>query len=105
MDASDLLPVVAKRKVKGETGNTLRSGTSDDLERFDNSRIRLMLQSRILSFGIFANDGKVNILMTRRIAWDVLAENKGGIHIQVLSDGDIEGRVIERRDRGVENTL
>ena len=105
MNAGNLLSVVAESKVEGEAGNALRLGAGDDLERLDNAGVGLVLKTRVLSLGVLTNDGKVDVLVTGGVAGDVLAENQGGVHVQVLADGDVEGRVSKGRDRGVENSL
>lgn len=105
MNAGDLLSVVAEGKVKGEAGNALRLGAGDDLEGLDDTGVGLVLETRVLSLGVLTDDGEVDALMAGGVAGDVLAENEGSVHVEVLADGDVEGRVAEGRDGGVEDTL
>lgn len=105
MDAGDLLSVVAEGKVKGKAGNALRLGAGDDLEGLDDTGVGLVLKARVLSLGVLTDDGKVDALVAGRVTGDVLAENEGGVHVQILADGDVEGRVAEGRNGGVEDTL
>ena len=105
VDAGDLLSVVAESKVKGETRNALRLGAGDDLERLDNAGVGLVLETRVLSLSVLTDDGKVNVLVAGGVSGNVLAEDQGGVHVQVLTDGDVEGGVAEGGNRGVKNSL
>ena len=73
--ACDLLAVVRERKGEGELGDALGFGAGDDLQRLDHTGDRLVLQARVLAFGVFANDAKIHILVPRLVAGNVLDED------------------------------
>lgn len=105
VDAGDLLAAVAESKVKGEASNALRLGAGDDLEGLDDTRVGLVLEARVLTLGVLTDDGKVNSLVAGGVAGDVFAEDQGGVHVQILAKGDVEGRVTGGGDGGVEDSL
>lgn len=105
VDAGDLLAAVAESKVKGEARNALRLGAGDDLEGLDNTGVGLVLEARVLTLGVLTDDGKVNSLVAGGVARDVFAEDQGGVHVQILANGDVEGRVAGGGGGSVEDSL
>ena len=105
VDASDLLAAVAEGKVKGKSGNPLRFGAGDHFERLDHTRVGLMLEARVLALSVLTDDGKIDALVTGGQSWDILAQDKRRVHVQVLADRDVEGSVACGGNRGVEDAL
>lgn len=105
VDAGDLLAVVGKGKGKGELGNALRLLTGDDLERLDDARDGLVLETRVLALGVLTDDAEVDVLVARLVARDVLEEDNGGIDVELLAESDVEGAVAGALNGSVEDTL
>lgn len=105
VDASNLLPVVGECEAESKLGNALGLGAGDDFERLDHALDRLVLQARILALGVLTDDAKINILVTSLVAGDVLDQGDGGVDVQFLAKGDVEGLVARPLDRGEKDTL
>lgn len=56
VDAGDLAAVVGQGKGESKLGNALRLGTCDDLERLDDAADGLVLETRVLSLGVFTDN-------------------------------------------------
>jgi hypothetical protein len=48
-----------------------------------------MFKTRIFSFRVLANDGEIDIVMTRRKTGEGLAENNGRIDVELLTHGNV----------------
>jgi hypothetical protein len=105
VDAGDLLAVVGERKGEGELGNALRLLAGDDLERLDDAADRLVLETRVLALGVLTDDAEVDVLVARLVAGDVLEQDDGGVDVELLAEGDVEGAVTRALDGRVEDTL
>lgn len=64
-----------------------------------------MLEAGVFALGVLTDDGEVNVLVAGLVAWDVLDEDNGGVDIELLAEGDVEGLVASALDRCVEDTL
>ena len=85
MDACDLLPVIRLSKAESKLGNALRFSTGDDLERFNNTWDRLVLEPRVFTFGVFTDDAEIDVVVTCLVTGDVLDEDDGGINVEFLA--------------------
>lgn len=98
------LPPVLDRKVKRKPRNPLRLLPRHDLQRLNHTRGRLVLQARVLALGVLANDGKVDVAVTGRETRDRLAQDDGGVDVELLTHGDVPGSVAGALERGVKDT-
>jgi hypothetical protein len=105
VDAGDLLAVVGQRKGKSKLGDALRLLAGDDLERLDDAVDRLVLETRVLALGVLTDDAKVDVLVARLVAGDVLEEDDGSVDVEFLAESDVEGAVTGSLDGRVEDTL
>ena len=64
-----------------------------------------MFQTRVFTFGIFTNDGNINIAQTRLDTGKVFTKRQGSVHVKVLTHSDIERFVTEFRGRSEKSTL
>ncbi len=62
----NLLALVLTRILEGETGNARRRLFGDDLQTLNDARNDLVLDPRIETLGVLAEDDEVNIRITRR---------------------------------------
>ena len=62
-----------------------------------------MLEARVFTFGILADDGKVDILVAAIEARQVLDERNRRVNIQVLSHGHIKRRLSKLVDWRIQN--
>lgn len=63
VDGSDLLASIVSSIVKSEFGNAARLLACRDFQRLDHTRHTLVLESRILAFGLLAYHDKVNVVV------------------------------------------
>jgi hypothetical protein len=105
VDAGNFLAVVGERKGEGELGNALRLLPGDDLERLNDTADRLVLETGVLALGVLTNDAEVDVLVARLVARDVLEEDDGGVDVELLAEGDVEGAVAGALDGRVKDTL
>jgi hypothetical protein len=105
VDTGNLLAVVGKSEAESELGDALGFGTGDDLQRLDDTLNGLVLETGVLSFGVLTNDAEVDILVASLITGDVLDQRDGGVDVQLLTEGDVEGLVARSLDGSVEDTL
>ena len=64
-----------------------------------------MFQTRVFTFGIFTNDGNINIAQARLDTGKVFTKRQGSVHVKVLTHGDIERFVTELGGGCEESTL
>ena len=64
-----------------------------------------MLETRVLALGVLTDDAKVDILVARLVARDVLEEDDGSVDVELLAESDVEGAVAGALDGSVEDTL
>lgn len=105
VNSSDLLTVVLESKVVGKACNTLGLVLGDDLKRLHNARNRLVLEARVLTLGVFTDQGHVDILQTGLDTGNVLDKNKGSVNIQLPTQGNVKGSMARLFNGGVENSL
>lgn len=105
VDTGDLLAVVLDGKVESETGNALGLGTGGDLERLYDTGVGLVLETRVLSLGVFTDDGKVDVLVAGGETWEGLADNNRRVDVEGLTHGDVPRVVACLLHGGEENTL
>jgi hypothetical protein len=105
VDAGNLLAVVGERKGESELGNALRLLAGDDLERLDDAVDRLVLETRVLALGVLTDDAEVDVLVARLVTGDVLEEDNGGVDVEFLTKGDVEGAVAGALNGSVQDTL
>jgi hypothetical protein len=63
-----------------------------------------VLETRVLSFSVFTDDGKVDILVS---GWDTgegLANDNGSVNVESLTHGDVPRVVTVLVERGGEDT-
>lgn len=105
VDTGNLLAVVGKGEAESELGDTLGLGAGDDLEGLDNTLDGLVLETGVLSLGVLTDDAEVDILVASLITGDVLNQGDGGVDVELLTQGDVEGLVARALDGGVKDTL
>jgi hypothetical protein len=93
VNASDLLAVVGKGKAESELGDALGLGTGDDLQGLDDTLDGLVLETGVLSLGVLTDDAEVDVLVASLVTGDVLDQRDGGVDVQLLTQGDVEGLV------------
>ncbi|GKT63064.1 LOW QUALITY PROTEIN: hypothetical protein ColTof4_05343 [Colletotrichum tofieldiae] len=59
----------------------------------------------VLALGVLTDDGKVDTLVAGLVAGDVLDEGDGGVDVELLAHGDVEGLVAGALNGGVQDTL
>jgi hypothetical protein len=69
-----------------------------------NHSTHLVLETCVLSLGIFTDDGKVDITVTGRDTRDGLAQYDGRVDVELLTHGDVPRRVTRTLDGSVEDT-
>jgi len=99
----DLLPSVLESVVERKPGNPLCLDTGHDLQVLYYSGVTLVLQTGVLSFSVFTDDGKVDIVVSGGHTGQRLADDHVGVNVERLTHGDVP-RVVSV-DRGVENSL
>jgi hypothetical protein len=87
------LAAVPESEVEGKAGDALRLGTRGYLQGFDNARITLMLETRILALSVLANYGKVDIGMTGGDPGERFAQDYRCVNVKLLTHRDIPGYV------------
>lgn len=105
VNASNLAAVVGQSEGEGELGDTLRLRAGDDLQALNNTRHRLVLQSRVLSLGVLTDNAQVNVLVAGLVAGDVLDQDDGGVDVEFLTESDVEGLVAGAVDGCVQDSL
>lgn len=105
VDAGDLATVVGKSEGEGELGDALRLGAGDDLERLNDALDGLVLEARVLALGVLTDDAEVDVLVAGLVAGDVLDQDNGGVDVELLTEGDVEGLVAGALDGSVQDTL
>jgi hypothetical protein len=105
VDARHLLAIVGQGEGEGEFGDAFALGAGDDLERLDHAGDGLVLQARVFAFGILADDAEVDVGVACFVAGDVLDEHDGGVDVEFLSEGDVEGLVARAFDWRVEDAF
>lgn len=105
VDASDLLPVVGEGEAEGKLGNALGFGTGDDLQRLDHTLHGLVFKTGVFTLGVLTDNAKVDILVARIVAGNVLDQDDRGVDIKFLAQGDVERLVAGTLDGSEEDTL
>lgn len=105
VDAGDLAAVVGQGEGEGELGDALGLGAGDYLEGLDDAGDGLVLEAGVLALGVLADDAQVDVLVAGVVAGDVLDEDDGGVDVELLAEGDVEGLVAGALDGRVEDTL
>jgi len=105
VNAGNLLAVVGQGEAESELGNTLGLGAGDDLEGLDDTVDGLVLEAGVLSLGVLTDDAEVDILVASLVTGDVLDQGDGGVDVQLLTEGNVEGLVARALNRSVEDTL
>ncbi|EDK39048.1 hypothetical protein PGUG_03147 [Meyerozyma guilliermondii ATCC 6260] len=90
VDGGDQLTVVLLGKVKCKLGDSLGFEPGHDLHRLNHTRVRLVFQSRIFTFSVFSDEGKVNALQTRLDAGNVFDQDQRSKNIQFFSQRNIQ---------------
>jgi len=49
----------------------------------------LVLETRVFTFSVLTNDGKVDISVTSGETGNRLAENEGSVNVELLTHGDV----------------
>ncbi len=80
-------------EIESKAGDAVCLGTCGYFQRFNNARITLVFETGVLALGVFTNYGKVDIGMTGGDTGKGLAQNYGGIDVELLTHGDIPGDV------------
>jgi hypothetical protein len=63
-----------------------------------------VLETRILSFRVFSDNGKIDVLVSGGETGKGLADDDGCVNVESLTHGDVPRVVARLVDRGVENT-
>jgi hypothetical protein len=100
---SDLFPSVLESVVERKPGNPLGLDPGHDLQVLYYSWVTLVLQSSVLSLGVFTDDGEVDIVVSGGHTGQRLADDHVGVNVERLTHGNVP-RVVSV-DGGVENSL
>ena len=98
------LAVVLERKVESEAADTFGLGARDDLETLYDAWVALVLETRVLAFGVLANDNKVNVVVARWVAGQGLAKHNRRIDVELLAHSYVPGHMSSLCDGGEEDT-
>lgn len=116
------LAVVLDSKVECESGDPLRLVPRHDLQALYNTGVGLdemvsslvssltqkqtylVLQSRVLSLRVLTNDGKVDVLVASGETGKSLAEDEGGVDVELLPHRYVPRTVTRPLLGGVQNT-
>jgi hypothetical protein len=96
---------IPKSEIKSKAGDALCLGARGYFQRFNDTRITLMLETGILARRVFTNYGKVDIGMPGGDTGKRLAQNYGGINIELLTHSDIPGDVTGLGKRSKQDAL
>lgn len=105
VNASNLLAAVGEGESKSESGNALRLGAGDDLERLNDTGDALVLEAGVLALGVLTDNAQVDVLVAGLVAGHVLDEGDAGVDVELLSHGNVEALVAGAADGGVEDSL
>ena len=105
VNTGDLLAVVGQSEAEGELGDALGLGAGDDLQGLDDTGDGLVLETGVLTLGVLTDDAQVDILVAGVVTGDVLDQGDGGVDVQLLTEGDVEGLVAGALDGSVKDTL
>lgn len=104
VDAGNLLAVVGLCESESKLGDSLGLHLGDNLEGLDDTWNRLVLQARVFTLSVLTDEAEIDTGMSGGVAWDVLDENDGGVNVQLLTEGDVEGLMTSALNWGVEDT-
>jgi len=96
---------ISKGEIESEAGDALCLGTCGYFQRFNDARITLVLETGVLAFRVFANYGKVDIGMTGGDTGKRLAQDYGGINIELLTHSNIPGDVTRLGNRSKQDAF
>jgi len=105
VNSSHLLSVVRNGESTCKFRDSLSLSSGDDLQGLDDTANRLVLQARIFTFCILSYDAEVDVFVACLETWDVLDQYHGGVGIELLTHGDVEGIVAGSFYGRVEDTL
>lgn len=104
VNTGNFLPLVGSGKRESKLADPLRLHFGNDLEGFDHTGNRLMLQTRVFTLRVFANDTHVNTGVTGDVARHILDQNNRGIDVEFLTKGNVERLMAGALYWGIENT-
>jgi len=98
------LSVVLESKIERKARDALRLVTRGHLQTLDDAWVALVLKARIFAFGIFANDGEIDVGVSSGKTRKRLAKNNGSINIELLAHCYVPRDVTGLRDGSEENS-
>jgi len=105
VNASNLLAVVGEGEAESKLGDTLRLGAGDDLERLDDARNALVLETGVFTLGVLTDDAEIDVLVAGLETRNVLDQCDRGVDVEFLTHGDVETLVAGAADGSVEDAL
>jgi hypothetical protein len=63
-----------------------------------------VFKTRVLSFGVFTDDGEIDVLVSGRESREGLADDDGSVDVEGLTHGDVPRVVTVLVNGGVEDT-
>src|ERR1700757_1000144 len=106
VDGMNFLALILTRIGKCEFGNPRGSFLSNNLQAFDNAGHHFMLQARVKTLCVFADDDQVNIRIARGNVRQVPDGAEICVQIEFLAEGDVDARkasAYRRGDRALES--
>src|SRR6476469_10776364 len=90
MNRMDLLAIVLARVLKSEFRDPRAGLVSHDLQALDHAGDDFMFQSRVETFGVFADDNQIDIGISRGNVRKVPDGSEVRIEFKLLAQGDID---------------
>ena len=100
VDAGDALAALAAGRFEGEPGDPLGGRLGDHAEAFDDAGHDFVLQAAVESFGVFADDDQVDVLVARRHAGHRSGGAVVGVELQLLPQLDVDAAKAGAAGRG-----
>lgn len=96
--------VVLESEIESEAGDALGLGARGDFQTFDDTRIALVLQTRVFTLRILSDNCEIYICVAGGETGKGLAKNNRSVDVELLTHGDIPRDVAGLGNGGEEDT-
>ncbi len=96
--------VVLEGEIESEAGDALGLGACGDFQTLDDTRIALVLQTRVFTFRVFSDDCEIYVCVAGGETGKGFAKNDRSVDVELLTHGDIPRDVAGLGDGGKEDT-